>query len=153
MVRSVLEVFSLNIGISNLCLRVNFLIALSATIGSLYFSEIMKFPPCTLCWFQRICIYPLVIIFGAALLTEDNGHWKYSAPLLLLGLALAIYHNLLYFGFIAQELVPCTGTVSCSSKQLELFGFITIPLLALIGFVSMLSIMFFEYYLARQRGN
>ncbi len=125
-------------------LRINFLIALSATIGSLYFSEIMKFPPCTLCWYQRICIYPLVIIFGAALLTEDPGYRKYSVPLLFIGLVLAIYHNFLYYGIIAQELVPCTGTVSCSSKQLELFGFVTIPLLALIGFVSMLSVMFFE---------
>lgn len=132
-------------------LRINFLIALSATIGSLYFSEIMKFPPCTLCWYQRICIYPLVIIFGAGLLTEDRGYRKYSMPLLFIGLVLAIYHNLLYYGIIAQELVPCTGTVSCSSKQLELFGFVTIPLLALISFISMLSVTFFEYRCGRSR--
>jgi disulfide bond formation protein DsbB len=125
-------------------LHINFLVALSATLGSLYFSEIMKFPPCTLCWYQRICIYPLVIIYGSALLTDDHRHGKYSAPLLLIGLVLAVYHNLLYFGVIAQELVPCTGTVSCSSKQLELFGFITIPLLALVGFVLMLCIHFLE---------
>jgi len=138
---------------SIVCLRFNFLIALSATIGSLYFSEIMKFPPCSLCWYQRICIYPLVVIFGSALLAEDRGHIKYSAPLLCIGLALAIYHNLLYYGVIAQELIPCTGTVSCSSKQLELFGFITIPLLSLIGFVSMLTIIIFEYRNGQQEEN
>ena len=126
-------------------LHINFVIALSATLGSLYFSEIMKFPPCTLCWYQRICIYPLVGIFCAALLTEDRHHLKYSVPLLVLGLTLAIYHNLLYFGVIAQELVPCTGAVSCSSRQLELYGFITIPLLALISFATMLFVVFFEY--------
>ena len=136
---------------SILWLRVNFLIALSATIGSLYFSEIMKFPPCTLCWYQRVCIYPLVTIFGAALLTEDHEHRKYSMPLLLIGLVLAIYHNLLYFGIIAQDLVPCTGAVSCSSKQLELFGFVTIPFLALLGFASMLLVVFFEYRCSRQK--
>lgn len=125
-------------------LRLNFLIASTATIGSLFFSEVMKFPPCTLCWYQRICIYPLVVIFGSALLTEDSGHRKYSVPLLLVGLVLAIYHNLIYFGIVAKELVPCTGTVSCSSKQLELFGFITIPLLAFGGFAAMLLVTYFE---------
>ena len=134
-------------------LRINFLIALSAVIGSLYFSEVMNFPPCTLCWYQRICIYPLVIIFGVGLLTEDDGHRKYSGPLLMIGLALAVYHNLLYFGVIAQPLVPCTGAVSCSSKQLDLFGFITIPLLALSGFVSMIFVLFFEHRSMRPRGQ
>lgn len=136
---------------SSFWLHVNFLIALFATIGSLYFSEVMKFPPCTLCWYQRICIYPLVVIFGAALLTEDHGHRKYSVPLLLIGLALAIYQNLLYFGVIDQALVPCTGAVSCSSKQLELFGFLTIPLLAFVSFVSMLSIVLVEDRLERSK--
>lgn len=130
-------------------LSANFLIAVVATLGSLYFSEIMKFPPCTLCWYQRICTYPLVVIFGAALLTEDRGYHKYSAPLLLIGLVLAVYHNLVYFGIIAQELVPCTGTVSCSTKQLQLFDIVTIPLLALISFVAMLLVQFFEYRIVR----
>ncbi|MCX6116730.1 MAG: disulfide bond formation protein B [Proteobacteria bacterium] len=134
----------------NFWLRLNFVIALSSTLGSLYFSEVMKFPPCTLCWYQRICIYPLVVIFGGALLTEDQFHRKYSVPLLLIGLIFAIYHNLLYFGVIDQPLVPCTGAVSCSSKQLELFGFITIPLLSLIGFLAMLFIAFFESCFERQ---
>ena len=125
-------------------LRVNFLIAVAATIGSLYYSEIMKFPPCTLCWYQRICIYPLVIIFGAALLTDDHRHQKYSLPLLLTGLGLAVYHNLVYFGVIAQELIPCTGSISCSARQLELFGFVTIPLLALMSFLAMIVLVFFE---------
>ncbi len=143
----------INLMSSIVWLRINFLIALSATIGSLYFSEIMKFPPCTLCWYQRICIYPLVIIFGVGLLTEDYGHRKYSGPLITIGLALAVYHNLLYFEVISQPLVPCTGAVSCSSKQLELFGFITIPLLALIGFISMICVLFLESRSKRQMGS
>ena len=134
----------LKLGWSTVFLRANFLMAIIAVVGSLYFSEVMKFPPCTLCWYQRICIYPQVVIFGIALLTGDRGYRKYSQPLLALGLALAIYHNLLYFGFISQPLVPCTGTVSCSSKQLELFGFITIPLLSLVGFSMMLVLTVLE---------
>ena len=132
-------------------LRINFLIAVASTVGSLYYSEVMKYPPCTLCWYQRICIYPLVIIFGAALLTDDNKHGKYSLPLLLIGLLLAIYHNLLYFGIVAQELVPCTGSVSCSTRQLELFGFITIPLLALMGLLTMTIFTFFELQFTQTR--
>ena len=125
-------------------LRFNFLIVVGSVIGSLYFSEVMKFPPCPLCWYQRICIYPLVVIFGVALLTEDHGHRKYSLPLLAIGLVLSLYHNLLYFGVISQPIIPCTGSVSCSSKQLELFGFITIPMMAGVGFVAMIALIIFE---------
>lgn len=127
--------------------------ALIATTGSLYFSEVMKFPPCTLCWYQRICLYPLVVIFGAALLTDDHRHWKYSAPLILLGGIIAFYHNLLYFGIVPQEIIPCTGTVSCSSKQLELFGFITIPMLALMGFVTMGVIVVWESMTSKEKND
>lgn len=127
-----------------LYLRINFLLAVFSFFGSLYFSEIMNFPPCSLCWYQRICIYPLVVIFGAALWTNDHSHQKYSLPLLIVGLMLALYHNLLYYGFIAKEIVPCTSGVSCSSKQLELFGFITIPGLSLVGLSSMTALSFLE---------
>jgi disulfide bond formation protein DsbB len=94
-------------------------------------------------------MYPLVVIFGSALLTEDHSHHKYSVPLLVGGFAVAIYHNLLYYGIIPQELVPCTGTVSCSSKQLELFDFVTIPLLSLVGFSAMTVLTMREYFLHR----
>ena len=86
-------------------------------------------------------------------MTNDRQHRIYSGPLLLSGLVLAIYHNLLYFGIIPQELIPCTGSVSCSSKQLELFGFLTIPLLALISFVAMLSLVWLEHRFARTKEN
>lgn len=125
-------------------LRLSFLVALAGTLGSLYFSEIQKFPPCVLCWYQRVALYPLVLIFGAAIWTEDDLPRKYALPLIVAGLAIAGYHNLVYYGFISEALTPCTGGgVSCSSRQLELFGFITIPLLSLAGFatLSVLSIL------------
>lgn len=128
----------------NLALQINFLAALTGTLGSLYFSEAMKFPPCALCWYQRIFLYPLVFIFGAALWTNDRGYKKYALPLALVGLAIAIYHNLLYFGVITEALAPCTQGVSCSSKQLELFGFITIPLLSFLGFLFICVITAFD---------
>lgn len=130
-------------------LKLNFLSAMIGTVGSLYFSEVMKFPPCALCWYQRICLYPLVLIFGAAIWSDDPGYKKYALPLSVLGLAIAIYHNFLYFGVIAPELTPCTQGVSCSSKQLELFGFITIPLLALFGFLTSTLLILLD----RQKGS
>lgn len=132
-------------------LRINFLLALLAAAGSLYFSEVMKFPPCSLCWYQRICMYPLVVIFAVALLTDDDRHRRYSLPLIVIGLILAAYHNFLYFGWIDQEIIPCTSGISCSSKQLELFGFITIPLLAFAGFLGMLVVLGMEGRSAHQQ--
>lgn len=116
-------------------LKINFLVALCGTFGSLYFSEVMHFPPCTLCWYQRIFLYPLAFIFGVAVWTEDCGYRKYAFPIATLGLAISVYHNLLYYGAISEALAPCTEGVSCSSKQLELLGFITIPLLSMISFL------------------
>lgn len=125
-------------------LKLNFLLTLMGTLGSLYFSEIMKFPPCTLCWYQRICLYPLVLVFGAALLTNDQGYKKYALPLAIVGLLISLYHNLLYFGVIAAPLVPCTADVSCSARQLELFGFITIPLMSMMSFIVIIGLVFFD---------
>lgn len=124
-----------------MALKANFLIALLGTLGSLYFSEVLKFPPCNLCWYQRICLYPLVFLFGAAILTEDLGYKKFVYPLVLSGLLIAAYHNLLYYEFIPQDLAPCTKELSCTAKQLELFGFLTIPLLSLLAFTSVLVLL------------
>ena len=118
--------------------RANFLIAITGVLGSLYFSEVMKLPPCALCWYQRILLYPLALIYLVALWTEDQGYQKYIFPFLAIGLSIASYHNLLYYGFIPEKLAPCNAALSCTSKQLEVFGFITIPLLSLAAFSTLL---------------
>jgi disulfide bond formation protein DsbB len=125
-------------------LHINFVLVLIGTLGSLYFSEVMKFPPCTLCWYQRVCLYPLVFILGAAIWTSDRHYKRYVLPVVFVGLAIAIYHNLLYFGFISEALAPCTQGLSCSAKQLELFGFITIPLMSLAAFVTTLVLTWLD---------
>lgn len=121
---------------SRLFLRMSFVLVLAATLGSLYFSEILKYPPCVLCWYQRICLYPLVVIFFSALWSDDRGHARYSLPLAFLGLGFAAYHNLLYYDVITTPIIPCQEGVSCTSRQVELFGFITIPLMSLMTFVA-----------------
>lgn len=112
--------------------------ALIATAGSLFFSEVMELPPCVLCWYQRIAMYPLVLIIGLGIAT-DNRYWKlYSLPLVVAGTLVSIYHNLLYYGVIPDSITPCTQGISCTSRQIEWLGFITIPLMALFAFVSIL---------------
>ena len=106
-----------------------------ATAGSLFFSEVMDLPPCVLCWYQRIAMYPLVIILSIAIVRRDRAIKVYSLPFALGGLAIAVYHNLLYYEFISESILPCTSGVSCTSRQLEWLGFITIPLLSLAAFL------------------
>jgi disulfide bond formation protein DsbB len=121
------------------------IIALVATVGSLFFSEVMQLPPCVLCWYQRIAMYPLVLIIGIGIITRDGRMKVYALSLCLIGLAISIYHNLLYYGLIPESITPCTQGVSCTSRQIEWLGFITIPLMALAAFVSIaLCLLFYK---------
>jgi disulfide bond formation protein DsbB len=119
-------------------------IALVATVGSLFFSEVMQLPPCVLCWYQRIAMYPLVIIIGVGIITRDRRMKSYSLPIVFGGLAIAIYHNLLYYGVVPESVTPCTEGVPCNSRQIEWFGFITIPLLTLVAFISIALCLLFH---------
>ena len=120
-------------------------IALVATVGSLFFSEVMGLPPCLLCWYQRIAMYPLVLVIGAGIVMRDSRVRNYALPLSLAGLAIAVYHNLLYYGIIPESLTPCTQGISCTSRQIEWLGFITIPLMALAAFVGLtLCLLFYK---------
>jgi disulfide bond formation protein DsbB len=119
--------------------------ALVATVGSLFFSEVMQLPPCVLCWYQRIAMYPLVVIIGVGILTGDRRVKNYALPVCLAGLAVAVYHNLLYYGLIPESITPCTQGISCTSRQIEWLGFITIPLLSLTAFVATaLCLLFYK---------
>jgi disulfide bond formation protein DsbB len=111
-------------------------IALTASAGSLFFSEVMDLPPCVLCWYQRIAMYPLVLIIGVGIILNDRRMKAYALPFALIGLAIAVYHNLLYYGFIPESITPCTEGVPCNEVQIEWFGFITIPLLGLGAFAA-----------------
>ena len=71
------------------------IVSLLATMGSLFFSEVMALPPSVLCWYQRICMYPLAVVITVGLAARDRGVARYAWPLTLVGLAIAAYHNLL----------------------------------------------------------
>lgn len=109
--------------------------ALVAMLGSLFFSEILKYPPCVLCWYQRICIYPLVLIIPVGIINKDKNLPLYVLPLSAVGLTISLFHNLLYYKWIPDTMAPCVSGVSCTTKFIEWFGFVTIPLLAFVAFL------------------
>ena len=118
-----------------------FLISVVATFGSLFFSEIMNFIPCSLCWYQRIFMYPLVFLFLINLLFPDDKIFKYSFPLVFIGLIISIYHNLLMFKIIPEKLSPCIQGVPCSVDYINWLGFITIPLLSFFAYTLILILL------------
>jgi disulfide bond formation protein DsbB len=115
--------------------------ALIGTMGSLYFSEIAHFPPCILCWYQRICLYPLVVILAVGILTHDRAAWRYALPLAVAGWIIAFYHNGLYYKIIPENAAPCALGVSCTTQFIAYFGFLTIPLLSLLAFTSIIVLL------------
>ncbi|WEG12543.1 disulfide oxidoreductase [Pullulanibacillus sp. KACC 23026] len=115
-------------------------IALIATLGSLYFSEIADFTPCKLCWFQRICMYPLTLILGMACFRNDRSISLYVLPLTIIGGCFSLLH-LGEQHFHWFERICRGGGVPCSGRYINWFGFITIPLLALIAFILISVLM------------
>ena len=117
-----------------------FAVAVTATAGSLFLSEVAHLVPCTLCWYQRIAMYPLVLILGIAAWRRDPGIRRYAIPLASIGAVIAAYH-------VALQRLPglpsgaCSLAAPCSAIELERFGFVTIPVMALIGFLAILAVL------------
>jgi len=117
------------------------LVSVSTTI-SLFFSYVLEYEPCVLCWYQRICLFPLIFIFAAGLLpTFDKSVIKYALPLTIAGGLTALYHSLLYAGIIPENIQPCSKGVSCTEKYIELFGFISIPMMSFFAFTLLTTLL------------
>ncbi len=110
------------------------LVVVAATAGSLYYSEGAGFEPCSLCWYQRIALYPLVVILLVGAVTHDRLVARYALPLTIAGASLAVYNYFVQL-FPAIE-VACSTTVSCSVIDVEAFGWLTLPLMSLVGFAA-----------------
>ena len=117
-----------------------FVVSLTATAGSLFLSEVARFTPCALCWYQRIAMYPLVIILGIAAWRGDGGVRRYVVPIAAIGAIVAAYH-------VALQRLPglpsgtCSLDVPCTAIYVERFGFVTIPVMALVAFLAILAIL------------
>ncbi|MDX1776525.1 MAG: disulfide bond formation protein B [Desulfobulbales bacterium] len=117
------------------------LVAGVSVLGSLFFSYVMEFAPCVLCWYQRIFLFPLAIILAVGLFPLDRNVVKYALPLAIAGWLTAAYHNLLYAGLIPESIQPCSRGVSCTEEYIELFGFLSIPLLSLLSFTTIIALL------------
>lgn len=117
------------------------LTVLMAILGSLYFQYILGFPPCLLCWYQRIAMYPLVWLIPIGIMRRDPDIPLYVLPFGIIGGVIAIYHNLLYYNVISENLAPCVQGASCTTKFIQWAGFIDIPLLSLISFIAITILM------------
>jgi disulfide bond formation protein DsbB len=131
--------------------KLMFAVALTATTSSLYYSEVVEFIPCEFCWFQRIAMYPLAILLTVALVTRSRLDSRYIVTLATIGLGLSIYHYQLQL--FPEQAGTCSGFVSCTDKNVNQFGFVTIPFMAGCGFVTILLLQVAEWrvaYLSRQ---
>lgn len=124
------------------------LMATVSMLGALFFGEVMQLPPCVLCWYQRICMFPLVLILPVGLFPLDLKVVRYALPLAAIGWLFAAFHVLLMAGVIPENIRPCTQGVPCSEKVIEWFGFVTIPLLAVVAFSIIIALL----VMAHRRG-
>jgi disulfide bond formation protein DsbB len=115
-------------------------VALVAMAGSLYFSDVVGFTPCLLCWDQRILMYPLVVLLGVALWLREPGAWRITIGLPLLGLVIATYHVALQYR-PSLGIVACDEGVPCSGRYLAVFGFISIPMMAAFAFLLIVALL------------
>ncbi|MDP1573891.1 MAG: disulfide bond formation protein B [Coxiellaceae bacterium] len=125
----------------NYGLFLSWLIAMTAVIATLFFSEVLHWKVCNLCWYQRIAIYPLVILLGIAAFRDDKNIIPYVKTFCMIGLLLAIYQY-------AEQMIPgfaplalCTQGISCAETPIKLLGFITVPLLSAIACALMYAIL------------
>ena len=108
-------------------------VALVAMSGSLYFSDVVGFVPCLLCWYQRIAMYPIVFVLGMGLLQRDPTAWRFALPLPLVGLVISLYHVFVQYR-PTLEIVSCGSGAPCSARYVLVFGFVSIPVMAAAAF-------------------
>ena len=121
--------------IGPLALPMALAVAIVSTAGSLYLSEGADFTPCTLCWYQRIAMYPLVVVLAVAVLTGDRLVRRYVVPITAIGSVVSVYH-LLVQRYPTIESSSCDPSNPCSFTWVEHFGYLTIPGMALTGFLA-----------------
>lgn len=124
-----------------------FIVSLTATLGSLFFSDVAGYEPCKLCWYQRILMYPLALLSGIGLIRKEAVIIPYALAMSIIGGLIALYHYFLQIGALlnlaVDKFAPCSTvgySASCTSIFQLKFGFITIPMMAFIAF-SLITII------------
>jgi len=117
------------------------LIATISTLSAIFLGEVMGYTPCVLCWYQRIAMFPLVLVLAAGLFPFDSRVVRYALPLVLAGWGLAAFHLALIAGWVPETIRPCQTGVPCSDVKVVWFGFVTIPLLSVLSFSALAGLL------------
>ena len=130
----------------------SFLLALFSSIFPLIYSEIINFPPCSLCWWQRVFMFPLAFMFGIAFWDKDRRVIRYALPLLCAGFFVSVYQNFFYY-FGESSTLPCDASgVSCYQKLVyEFGGYISIPMMALTSFFTLLTLIAVAHFYQKEK--
>ena len=106
------------------------IVGLAAISGSLFYSEVIGYEPCVLCWWQRVFLYPIVFIFATALWRKNRSPYLYATPLAIMSGIIAAYHSYVYLG--GESLLSCTSLGgACSKMYVFAYGYVTIPMMSL----------------------
>ncbi|WEL19090.1 disulfide bond formation protein B [Candidatus Nanohalococcus occultus] len=117
------------------------IVAAGATSGSLYMSNVLGWEPCLLCWYQRILVYPIVVLTAVAVLFEKDDVREYVMPLAMIGLPISVYHSLVQRYSQFHSAGCSIVEVSCSTSYTFWFGYITIPVMAATALATVLVLM------------
>ena len=136
--------------ISKHFLFIGFLISFFAVALSFFYSDVIGYAPCFLCWLQRIFFFPQVILFGVAFIKKDRKVIQYAFPLILIGLLISLYHNFIYY--FNESLTPCDATgISCVQKLVnEIGGYASIPMFSLTMFSTFMIILLVAHYYKKE---
>ena len=127
------------------------LVSLAATLGALFIGEVLGQTPCVLCWYQRIAMFPLAWILGAAFLTHDRRVGRYALPFAVIGGVIALWHSLLYAGIVKEALVPCQKNgPSCTDSAMLTVGGLPIPYLSFLCFAAIIFLVATAHFNHRQ---
>jgi disulfide bond formation protein DsbB len=117
-------------------------VSIVAVSGSLYLSDVIGYVPCKLCWFQRIFMYPIVILLGIACYKNDRKQIGYVLPLSIIGGLISMYHYAEQKVPALAKVLPCTQGIPCNEDYLDWFGgVVTIPFMALIAFILITTLL------------
>ena len=122
------------------------LVASVATLAALFLGEVMGYTPCVLCWYQRICMFPLVLVLAAGLFPFDRRVVRYALPLAFAGWLLAAFHWGVAGGLIPERVTPCSQGVPCSVEQVVWFGFLTLPMLSVLAFSIIIAMLLLTHF-------
>ncbi len=118
-------------------LFIGFVVPLAALVGSLGYSEIIGYPPCVLCWYARVAFYPQILIFAMAIFKKDRTVIDYALALTVFGLIVTLYHSIIQIA--GSSPFPCSADgISCATREVFEYGFITIPFMGFVGFLTLL---------------